>query len=77
MLHCHHSGGIRFELSDTELVLYYPDGQRFASFVELAQQREIERQRAEEAEARAAQAQTQLQALRALLQERGIDPTQL
>ncbi len=76
--------GIRFELSDTELVLYYPDGQRFASYVELAQQREIDRQRAEEAEARAEEAearaeeaQTQLQALRALLQERGIDPTQL
>ncbi|MEB3179019.1 MAG: Uma2 family endonuclease [Nostocaceae cyanobacterium] len=62
--------GIRFELSDGEFHLYRPDGDRFITFVELAQQREQERQRAEQAEA-------QLQALRALLQERGINPDEL
>ncbi|WP_414562308.1 MULTISPECIES: Uma2 family endonuclease [unclassified Anabaena] len=62
--------GIRFELSDGELLIYRPNGQRFLSYEELDQQREQERQRAEQAEA-------ELQALRALLQERGINPEQL
>jgi len=83
--------GVRFELTEEELQIYRPDGEPFITYLELAQQREQERQRAEQAEARAEQAETiveqerqraeqaesQLQALRALLQERGIDPTQL
>jgi Uma2 family endonuclease len=83
--------GIRFELSEGELVIYRPDGERFASYVELAQraeqerqekalaqqQAEQERQRAEQERQRAEQAETQLQALRALLQERGINPDEL
>ena len=76
--------GIRFELSEGELVIYRPDGQRFATYVELAQRAEQaqqlaeqERQRAEQERQRAEQAEVQLQALRALLQERGINPDQV
>ncbi|WP_009632140.1 Uma2 family endonuclease [Synechocystis sp. PCC 7509] len=58
--------GIRFELSASELKIYRPDGQPFLSYLEVEQQRQQAQQRAEQAE-------TQLQALRALLQERGID----
>lgn len=58
--------GIRFELSECELQIYRPDGQRFATYVELAQQMEQAQQRAEQAE-------TQLQDIRARLQERGIN----
>ncbi len=69
--------GIRFELTEAELQIYRSDGQPFLTYLELAQQREQERQRAEQAEARAEQAEAQLQALRTLLQQRGIDPEQL
>lgn len=72
---------IRFELSDGELQIYRPDGQAFLNFVELDQQRQQERQRADQAEIiaeqerqRAEQAEAELQSLRALLQERGINP---
>ncbi|MBH8553523.1 Uma2 family endonuclease [Nostocaceae cyanobacterium CENA357] len=76
--------GVRFELSEEELQIYRHDGQRFLTYLELDQQRQQERQRAEQAEARAEQerqraeqAENELQALRALLQERGINPEQL
>jgi Uma2 family endonuclease len=76
--------GIKFELSDGELQIYRPDGEKFATYVELAQQKELaqqqaeqERQRAEQERQRAEQAEAELQALRALLQERGINPEQL
>ncbi|MEH1783241.1 MAG: Uma2 family endonuclease [Nostoc sp.] len=62
--------GVRFELTEEELQIYRPDGDRFLTFLELDQQRQQERQRAEQAEA-------QLEALRALLQERGINLDQL
>jgi Putative restriction endonuclease len=39
--------GIRFELERGALQLYRPDGERFATYVELMEQREQERQRAE------------------------------
>ncbi|MDZ8262038.1 Uma2 family endonuclease [Nostoc sp. ChiQUE01b] len=76
--------GVRFELTEEELQIYRPDGDRFLTFLELDQQRQQERQRAEQAEAaveqerdRAKQAQAELEALRALLQERGINLEQL
>ncbi|MEB3179013.1 MAG: Uma2 family endonuclease [Nostocaceae cyanobacterium] len=75
--------GIRFELSDSELQIYRPDGERFLTYLELDQQRqqaqanaEAERQRAEAERQRAEQAEAELQALRLLLQERGINPEQ-
>ncbi|MBE9053997.1 Uma2 family endonuclease [Nostocales cyanobacterium LEGE 11386] len=69
--------GVRFELSQKELQIYRPDGDRFLTYWELDQQRQQERQRAEQAEARAEQAEAKLQALYALLQERGINPDKL
>jgi Uma2 family endonuclease len=39
--------GIRFELASGTLQLYQPDGERFATYVELIEQREQEHQRAE------------------------------
>ena len=39
--------GIRFGLEGTDLALYDPDGQRFATFVEQARRAKAERQRAE------------------------------
>jgi Uma2 family endonuclease len=69
--------GTRFELSETELKIYHPDGQPFLSYLEVEQQRQQAKERAEQAEERAEQAESQLQALRALLQERGINPENL
>ncbi len=51
---------IRFDMSGPELVVYRPDGQRFSTFVELQQQAEDAKQRAEQLAAK----------LRAL----GVDP---
>ncbi|MEB3218020.1 MAG: Uma2 family endonuclease [Nostocales cyanobacterium 94392] len=62
--------GIRFELPNNELQIFRPDGKPFLNFLELDQLKEQERQRAERAEA-------ELAALRALLQEKGINPEQL
>jgi hypothetical protein len=39
--------GVRFELTQEGLELYRPDGQRFLSYLELEQQRELAAQRAE------------------------------
>ena len=64
---------IRFELSEGELQLFRPDGQRFVTYVELAQQKELAQQQAEQERQRAEQAEAQLQTLRAQLQERGIN----
>ncbi len=44
---------IRFDLSTDELQIFRPDGQRFLSYVEIAQRAEEERQRAEEERQRA------------------------
>jgi Uma2 family endonuclease len=61
--------GIRFELApDGELRLYRPDGERFASYVELMAQRDRERQRAEQERQRAERLAAQLRAL-------GVEPT--
>ena len=72
--------GIRFDLSDGELVIYRPDGERFATYFELAQQKEEaqqlaeqERQRAEQERQRAEQAETKLKNLLTRLQEQGIN----
>lgn len=58
--------GIRFELTDNNLQVYYPDGRRFLSTVERAAQAEQEKQRADLAEAENAK-------LKALLAQAGID----
>ncbi|MBF2049336.1 MAG: Uma2 family endonuclease [Leptolyngbya sp. IPPAS B-1204] len=62
--------GIRFDLSGPELQIYRPDGQRFLSYVEIAQQAEQERQRAEQERQRA-------ERLAERLRELGVDPDQI
>ena len=83
--------GIRFEISGTELELYRPDGERFATYVELAALREQERLAKEQAQLqleqeRLAKEQAQLQLeqerlrsqqLANKLQELGINPDKL
>jgi len=59
--------GVRFELSEEELAVYYPDGRRFLSFVELGEARQVAERRADDAEQRAHR-------LAARLRELGIDP---
>ncbi|MTJ50124.1 Uma2 family endonuclease [Dolichospermum sp. UHCC 0259] len=58
--------GIRFELTSDNLEIYYPDGRKFLSSLELNQQMEQERQRAE-------QERQNYQDLLAKLQAKGID----
>jgi Uma2 family endonuclease len=62
--------GIRFDLSGEELQIFRPDGERFATYVEIAQRAEQERQRAEQAERRAARLAERLRAA-------GIDPEEI
>src|SRR4028119_1686975 len=47
--------GVRFELTEQGLELYRPDGQRFLSYLELEEQRELQAQRAEQEAQRAEQ----------------------
>jgi Uma2 family endonuclease len=83
--------GIRFQLSETELQIFGPDGTPFVNFVELAQLRSQAESRAEQAESRAEQEQQRAeqaetlleqeklrsQVLEAQLREMGIDPNLL
>jgi Putative restriction endonuclease len=66
--------GVRFELEHGMLRLYQPDGTPFATYVELMQQREQERQRAEQEHQRAEQERQRAERLAARLRELGIDP---
>ncbi|MBD2545000.1 Uma2 family endonuclease [Planktothricoides raciborskii] len=58
--------GIRFVLEADTLAIYYPDGQRFLTTVELAQRGQQEKQRADSAEVEIAR-------LKKLLQQAGIN----
>ena len=42
--------GVRFDIDNGVLQLYHPNGERFATYVELLEQREQARRRAEQAE---------------------------
>ena len=82
---------IKFDLSTDELQIFRPDGQRFLSYVEIAQQAEEERQRAEEERQRAEEerqraeeerqraeeAEAKATRLAERLREMGIDPDQV
>jgi Uma2 family endonuclease len=59
--------GVRFELGEGDLRLYGPDGQPFATYVELTRQRDQARQEKEAAQGRADRLAAQLRAL-------GIEP---
>jgi Uma2 family endonuclease len=65
---------IRFECPETGLELYYPDGRRFLTSVELHQQLEAAEQRAQTAEQNLQETQGKMQRLAARLQALGIDP---
>ena len=65
--------GIRFEIERDVLQLYQPDGERFASYVELMEQRGQERQRAEQERQRAEQEHQRAERLAARLRALGIE----
>ena len=69
--------GIRFHLTPQTLEIYRPDGEKFLTSVELAQQREQERQRADNAETQLLEERQRYQDLLKKLQEKGINPEQL
>ncbi|MEA5536197.1 Uma2 family endonuclease [Crocosphaera sp. XPORK-15E] len=76
--------GIRFQLAEPELIIYYPDGQPFSSFTEERQRAENERQRAENERQRAEnehqRAENEHQRaeqLAAKLRELGINPEEI
>jgi Uma2 family endonuclease len=66
--------GVRFDLKEGELELYYPDGRKFASYLELVEQAEQARQQAEQARQQAEQAQDRAERLAAQLRALGVDP---
>jgi Uma2 family endonuclease len=66
--------GIRFELDRGTLQLYRPDGERFATYMELMEQREQERQRAEQERQRAEQEHQRAERMATRLRALGIDP---
>ncbi len=53
--------GIRFELLDSEMQLYYPNGECFASYRELMEQRKQAQQQAEQEHQQRVKAETQLE----------------
>jgi Uma2 family endonuclease len=59
--------GVRFELGEAGLEIYRPNGQKFISYGELEEQRELDRQRAQQESQRA-------ERLAAKLRELNIDP---
>ncbi|WP_390903724.1 hypothetical protein [Trichothermofontia sichuanensis] len=61
---------IQFEMGATDLRIFHPNGQPFLTYVEIAQQAEQERQRAEQAEAKTKR-------LADRLREMGIDADQI
>ena len=69
--------GIRFHLTPQTLEIYRPDGEKFLTSVELAQQREQERQRADNADTQLLEERQRYQDLLKKLQEKGINPEQL
>lgn len=69
--------GVRFELSGSELELYRPDGEKFATYVELAALREQERTDKEQALQQLEQEKARSQQLADKLRELGINPDEL
>jgi Uma2 family endonuclease len=66
--------GVHFDLSGEELQIIGPDGRPFASYVELAAQRDQERQARERAERQAVEAQQKAERLAAQLRALGAEP---
>jgi Uma2 family endonuclease len=75
--------GIRFEIENGELLIYRPDGRKFATYLELEREREQAQQQAEQAQQQAEHerrerelAQQQAERLIAQLRALGIEPDQ-
>ncbi len=66
--------GIRFELGETELEIYRPDGRKFLTSIELEQRAEQERARAEEALLQLEQERRRVEQMAEYLCSLGIDP---
>ena len=66
--------GVRFELGRGELELYYPDGSKFATYLELVEQRDQAQQQAQQAQQQAQQAQNRAERLAAQLRALGVEP---
>ncbi|WNZ22493.1 Uma2 family endonuclease [Leptolyngbya sp. NK1-12] len=69
--------GIRFDLSGEELQIYRPDGKRFLTYVEIAQQAEQAEQQLEQTEQQLEQERQRAERLAAHLRSLGIDPDQV
>jgi Uma2 family endonuclease len=68
---------IRFELSSPQLQIFYPDGKRFLTYTEIAQQAEQAEQTAEQERQRAEQAELQLQQTARKLMQSGMTAKQV
>ena len=68
---------IKFSLAEDELQLFRPDGQKFLSYVEIAQRAEQESQRAEQESQRAEQERRRAEKAEEKLRQMGIDPKEL
>jgi Uma2 family endonuclease len=66
--------GVRFDLSGEELQIFRPDGERFATYLELAAQRDRERQERERAQREADEARQRAERLAAQLRALGVEP---
>jgi Uma2 family endonuclease len=66
--------GVRFELADGELLLYGRDGRPFATYLELAEQREQAQREKEQAQREKEEAQRRAEALAAQLRALGVEP---
>ncbi len=66
--------GVRFDLEGGELVLVRPDGRRFASFLEIEEQRAEARLEADRARREADQARRRAERLAAQLRAMGVEP---
>ena len=65
---------VRFEISDGELALYGPDGRKFATYLELAAQRDEAERQVEQAQRQTAEQAERAERLAAQLRALGIEP---
>ncbi|HSM82263.1 MAG TPA: Uma2 family endonuclease [Nodosilinea sp.] len=65
---------IRFQMTDSGLEIYRPDGQRFLTYTELGQLLERERERADQEQERAEQERDRADRLAAQLRAAGLEP---
>ena len=66
--------GVRFVLTEDDLHIYGPDGQKFATYLELVEQRERERQEKERERQEKEDAQRRAEKLAAQLRALGVEP---